>query len=149
MEDIMTRIVALGLTVMLVFTGCAPRRMNLATQSNLRLQAGTSRASTVERDPEDWRRYIANLPVGTTLTIDLADGARVTGVILGVEQDEVIVQPKTRLPSPVRRIRFDTIVALAPQSTGLDTGKAIAIGAATGAASFLALFLIIWATLDN
>ena len=138
-----------ALVVTLVGSGCAQRRLSVAAPSTVSFTAAAHSRQTVERDPEDWRRYITNLPIGTTLTIDLVDGARVTGVILGVEQDVVIVQPKTRLPSPARRVRFDNIAALAPQSSGLDAGKAIAIGAATGAASFLALFLIVWAALDN
>jgi len=145
----MKRIVAFALTVMLVGTGCGPRRISLAAQSNMRSQAPASRVSTIQRDPEDWRRYITNLPAGTTLTLDLADGVRVTGIILGVEQDVVLVQPRTRLPSPVRRIAFDTIVALTPESRGgLNAGSAIAIGAATGTAAFIALFVIFWALSD-
>jgi hypothetical protein len=146
----MKRIVALVLTVMLVGSGCAQRRVGVGLQSNTRLQAGASHVSTSQRDPEDWRRYVANLPPGTTLQIDLADGSRLTGIILSVEQDAVVVQPKTRLPSPVRRIPFDTIVALAPESSkGLNPGNAVALGAAAGAASFLTLFLIVCAALDD
>jgi hypothetical protein len=138
-----------ALVVTLVGSGCAQRRLSIAAPSTVSFTAAAHPAQTVERDPDDWRRYITNLPIGTTLTIDLVDGTRVTGVILGVEQDVVIVQPRTRLPSPARRVRFDTIAALAPRSTGLDAGKAIAIGAVSGAASFLALFLIVWAALGD
>jgi hypothetical protein len=146
----MKRIAALALTMLLVGTGCAPRYVSVGLQSNPRLQTGASHVSTSKREAEDWRRYIANLPPGTTLQIDLADGARLTGIILSVEQDAVIVQPKTRLPSPVRRVPFDTIVALAPESSkGLNPGNAVALGAAAGAASFLTLFLIVWAALDD
>ena len=146
----MKNIAALALTVILVGSGCAQRGAGPALQSSPRLQHGASYASAPQRGADDWRRYLGNLPAGTTMTFDLADGARVTGVILGVEQDVVIVQPRTRLPSPVRRIGFDTIVALTPESrAGLNAGNAIAIGAATGAASFLALFLIVWAALGD
>ena len=85
------------------------------------------------------------LPIGTKLTLDLADGARVTGNILSVEQDAVVMQPRTRLPSPAKRVPFDLIVAIVPDSSGgVDTGKAVAIGAAAGAVSFVAIFLILW-----
>lgn len=139
--------VVLGMT--LVSTGCAQRSMSLATQPTVRPYTTTSRVSTVQRDPEDWRRYITNLPIGTKLTIDLADGVRLNGNILSVEQDALIMQPRTRLPSPPRRVPFDTIVALAPQSESLNAGKAIAIGAVAGAAAFTAFFVIVWAALGD
>jgi hypothetical protein len=56
-----------------------------------------------------------NLPAGTTLTFDLADGARVTGNPKGVEEDVMIVQPRTWSPSTERRITFDTSVAVTPE----------------------------------
>ena len=145
----MRSIFALVLSLTLVSTGCAQRSMSLATQANARPYTTTSRVSTVQRDPEDWRRYIANMPIGTKLTIDLADGARLNGNILSVEQDALIMQPRTRMPSPPKRVPFDTIVALAPQSEGLNAGRAIAIGAVAGAAAFTAFFLIVWTVLGD
>jgi hypothetical protein len=57
----------------------------------------------------------------------------------------VIVQPRTRLPSPAKRVPFDVIVALAPDSSGgMNTGNAIAMGAIAGATAFVAVFLILW-----
>jgi hypothetical protein len=148
-EDNMKPIVALILTVMLVGSGCAQRGASYALHSSTRLQPAARHISLTQRDAEDWRRYIANLPLGTTLQIDLADGSRLTGIILSVEQDAVVVQPKTRLPSPTRRIPFDTIVALAPESSkGLNAGNALAIGAVAGVASFITLFLIVWSLGD-
>lgn len=141
----MKGLVALALTMTLVATGCAQRSTRVAMQANPRPNTTASRVSTVQRDTEDWRRYITNLPIGTKLTLDLADGARVTGHILSVEQDAVVMQPRTRLPSPAKRVPFDLIVAIVPDSSGgVDTGKAIAIGAAAGAVSFVAIFLILW-----
>lgn len=142
----MKRMMALALTIAVIGTGCAQRTMSLERQATVRPHSTTSRVPTVQRDPEDWHRYLGNLPAGTRLTVDLADGARVTGIILGVEQNVLVLQPKTRLPSPVRRIPFDTIVALAPESSGggINAGNAIAIGAIAGAVSFIALFLVLW-----
>jgi len=137
--------IALALTMALAATGCAQRSTRVATQASPRPNTTASRVSTVQRDAEEWRRYISNLPIGTKLTLDLADGARVAGNIVSVEQDAVIMQPRTRLPSPAKRVPFDLIVAIVPDSSGgVDTGKAIAIGAAAGAVSFVAFFLIIW-----
>lgn len=145
----MKGLVALALSVTLVATGCAQRSTRVATQANVRPNTTTSRVSTVQRDAEDWRRYIANLPIGTKLTFDLADGVRLTGNILSVDQDAVIVQPRTRLPSPAKRVPFDVIVGLAPDSSGgMNTGSAIAIGAVAGAAAFVAVFLILWGLAD-
>ena len=141
----MKGLTALALTMTLVATGCAQRSTRVAMQANPRPNSTASRVSTVQRDTEDWRRYITNLPIGTKLTFDLADGVRLTGNILSVDQDAVIVQPRTRLPSPAKRVPFDVIVSLAPESSGgMNTGSAIAIGAVAGAAAFVAIFLILW-----
>jgi hypothetical protein len=141
----MRRIIALTLAATLGATGCAQRSTHVAMQAHVRPNTTASRVSTVRRDQEDWHRYIANLPIGTKLTFDLADGSRVTGNILSVEQDAVIVQPRTRLPSPAKRVPFDLIVALAPESSGgINTGNAIAIGAVAGAAAFVAIFFVFW-----
>jgi hypothetical protein len=143
MEDIMTRIVALVLTTALVGSGCAQRSARFAVHVETQPQAArTTKDSVRQRDPEVWRRYINSLPLGTTVKADLADGTRLTGTLLGVENDAVIVQPRTRLPAPDRRIAFDMIVSLAPDAGNLSVGKAIAIGVGAGAASFIALFLI-------
>jgi len=141
--------IALALTMALAATGCAQRSTRVATQASPRPNTTASRVSTVQRDAEDWRRYISNLPIGTKLTLDLADGARVAGNIVSVEQGAVIMQPRTRLPSPAKRVPFDVIIALAPDSSGgMNTGSAIAIGAVAGAAAFVAVFLILWGLAD-
>ena len=138
---------ALALTVTVLATGCA-QRTRVATQASMQPSATASR-SAIQRDAAEWRRYLANLPIGTKLTFELADGIRLTGHIVSVEQDAVFVQPRTRQPSPARRVPFDTIVALGPESPGgLNAGNAIAIGAVAGAAAFMTFFLVIWALDD-
>ena len=79
--------------------------------------------------------------------VETTDGKSFTGVLMALEPDVVVVQPRTRLPKPARRIPLDIIVSLAPESKDLDVGKALTIGIGAGAASFVALFLIVWAAI--
>lgn len=81
--------------------------------------------------------------------VETTDGKSFTGVLMALEPDVVVVQPRTRLPEPARRIPLDIIVSLAPESKDLDVGKALTIGIGAGAASFVALFLIVWAALGD
>jgi hypothetical protein len=140
--DVMKRIVALVLTTALVGSGCAQRSALGTVHMDARPQARATKDFVSQRDPEVWSRYVNGLPMGTTVRIALADGTRLTGILLGVEHGTVIVQPKTRLPVPDRRIPLGTIVSLEPDSGNLNVGKALAIGVGAGAASFIALFLI-------
>jgi hypothetical protein len=139
----MQRIIALGLIVGLLGSGCALPRATPATFSIEHAQAAAIRQSVESRDADDWRKYIEQLPSGTAIRIGLADGTRLKAILVGIEQGTVIVQPETRLPEPRRRIPLQAIVSLSIESGGINVGKAIAIGVGTGAASFVALFLIV------
>ena len=148
---IMKRIIALVLTTALVGSGCAQRLATPAAFSIAHAQARAIRDAADPRDLEDRRKYIEQLPAGTAVLIDLADGTQLKATLIGVEQDIVIVQPRTRLPEAYRRIPLQAIVSLSPESASgsLDVGKAMAIGVGAGVASFVALFLIVWTVLDN
>ena len=138
----MQRIIALGLVVGLLGSGCARPRATPATFSIAHAQARAIERAPDPRDIADRRKYVEHLPVGTTVRIDLADGSRLTGTLMGVEHDVVIVEPRTRLPGAYRRIPLQTIVSLTTESAGITVGKAMAIGVGAGAASFVAFFVI-------
>jgi hypothetical protein len=143
MEDNMQRIISLALVATILGSGCALRSATPPALSLAHVQAGAIGRAADPRDIEDRRKYIEHLPVGTTVRINLADGTGLTGTLMGVEHDVVMVQPRTRLPEAYRRIPLQTIVSLTTESSGLTASKAMAIGVGTGAASFVALFLIV------
>jgi hypothetical protein len=147
--DIMKRITALVLTTALVGSGCAQRLATPVAFSIAHAQARAIRDAADPRDLEDRRKYIEQLPAGTAVLIDLADGTQLKATLIGVELDVVIVQPRTRLPEAYRRIPLQAIVSLSPESRNLNVGNAMAIGVGAGVASFVALFLIVMTFLDN
>jgi hypothetical protein len=149
MEDNMQRIISLALIAALLGAGCAQRRTTPAMSSIAHAPAGATRQAADPRDVEDRRRYVEQLPAGTTVRIDLADGTHLTGTLIGVEHDVVIVQPKTRLPVASRRFPLQSIVSLTTESRNFNVGKALAIGAGAGAASFFVLFTIAMTLLDD
>jgi hypothetical protein len=149
MEDNMQRIISLALIAALLGAGCAERRTTPATFSIAHAQAGATRQAVDPRDVEDRRRYVEQLPAGTTLSIDLADRTHLTGTLMGFEHDVVIVQPKTRLPEAYRRIPLQSIVSLTIESGNVNVGKALAIGAGAGAASFFVLFTVMMTLLAD
>jgi hypothetical protein len=149
MEDSMQRIISLALIAALLGSGCALRRGTPAAFSTAHAPAGATRQAADSRDVEDRRKYVEQLPAGTMVRIDLADGTHLTGTLMGVEHDVVIVQPKTRLPVASRRIPLQSIVSLTTESGNFNVGKALAIGAGAGAASFFVLFTIAMTLLDD
>jgi hypothetical protein len=149
MEDSMQRIISLALIAALLGSGCALRRGTPAAFSIAHAQAGATRNAVDPRDLEDRRKYIEQLPPGTRVQIVLADGTRLTGTLMGVEHDVVIVQPRTRLPEAYRRIPMQTIASLTPESGNFNVGQAMAVGVGAGVASFVALFLIVMTVLAD
>ncbi len=145
----MQRIVLLVLIAALVGSGCAQRRTMPATFSIAHAQARAIQDAADPRDLEDRRKYIEQLPAGTTVQIALADGTQLKATLMGVEHDTVIVQPRTRLPEAYRRIPLQAIVSLTPESGHPDMARAMAIGAGAGVASFVVLFTIVMTLLDD
>jgi hypothetical protein len=143
MEDGMQRIISLALIAALLGSGCALRRATPAALSIADVRTGAIGQAVKPRDADVWRKYIEQLPLGTTVQIGLADGTRLTGTLMGVEHNVVIVQPRTRLPEAHRRIPLQTIVSLTTESGNFSVGKAMAIGVGAGVASFVALLLIV------
>ncbi len=107
-----------------------------------------SQAVVVERSPEYWYWYAAKLPIGSTVNVRTADGKRQTAVLAIVDQDGVTLEPRTRIPEPARRIRYQDIEQLTLKKNGGSVAKAVAIGAGIGAGTFMGLLAILAANWD-
>ena len=98
---------------------------------------------------EIWRAFAQKVDVGTRVKVRLDDGQRVVATLIEADADGVLVQPRTRLPVPVQRIAYDRIASLERvDARGMDAGKAVAVGVASGVGVFLGTLLILIATLD-
>jgi hypothetical protein len=96
-----------------------------------------------------WRNFVQRLDVGTELNVQLNDGRRVRATLVGVQDEAVLLQPKTRIAVPVQAVRYDEIVRMEPRKTGHGTGKAVAIGAATGVGTFFAVMALLVAAVGD
>lgn len=95
-----------------------------------------------------WRAFAGTLDVGAELTVRLRDGQRFAAALVAVQDDGVLLQPKTRVPVPVQQVPYDAILSLEQRREGMGAGKAAAIGVASGAATFIGILLILLATVD-
>ena len=105
-------------------------------------------AVAVDRSPEYWYSYAAKLPIGSTVNVRTADGTRQTAVLTIVDQEGVTLEPRTRIPEPPRRIRYQDIEQLTLKKNGGSVAKAVAIGAGIGAGTFMGLLAILAANWD-
>ena len=92
--------------------------------------------------------FVSRLPVGTNIKLKLDDGATVTGTLMRVEDDAIIVKQRTRLPEPPIRLTLNRIVD-ADVQRGSGMGKVIAIGAAVGAGAAFGVLLLLAAVLGD
>ncbi len=67
---------------------------------------------------------------------------------MGVEEDRIVVNPRTRIPEPPRSIPIASLQAL-ELDTGMGVGKVIGIAAAVAGATVLGIFLILMAVIDD
>ena len=96
------------------------------------MQSAAAQTSSPTSTRDVWRNFASRVDLGTELNVQLSDGRRVRATLVGVEEDAVLLQPRTRIAVPVQAVRYDDIVRMEPRKGGHDTGKAVAIGVATG-----------------
>ena len=106
--------------------------------------------ATAQVPGDVWRTFASRVDVGTELQVRLHNGQRFRAILVGITDDGVLLQPKTRVTVPVQSVRYDAIATLERRSNGgVGAGKAAAIGVATGAGAFFAMMLIVFATLGD
>ena len=90
---------------------------------------------TAQQLPSPWRSYEERIPIGSTVKLTTTVGDRMTALLMLVDDTGITVKPKTRVPEPARRIRFDQIDELQqqePERSNLTLGHAAGTGATVG-----------------
>ena len=113
------------------------------------VQSATAQMPLPTNTRDVWRNFARRVDLGTELTVQLSDGHRVRATLVGVEEDAVLLQPKTRIAVPVQAVRYDDIVRMEPRKGGHGTGKAVAIGVATGVGTFFGIMLLLLAAVGD
>jgi len=104
---------------------------------------------TAQTTTEIWRGFAERMAVGTELNVRLDDGHRFRATLVSAQHDAVLLQPKTRIPVPVQAISYQSIVAMEPRKAGHGVGKAVAIGVATGVATFFGVMALLVAAVGD
>ena len=95
--------------------------------------------------PSDvWRTFAERVDVGAEVTVRLQDGQRFRAVLVGIRDEAVLLQPKTRVAVPVQAVPYASIASMERRREGgVGAGKAAAIGVATGVGAFFGLMFIV------
>lgn len=90
-----------------------------------------------------WRGVAAGIPLGSKVKIQTTTGDRMSGTLMSVGPESVMVKKGTRRPEPAVTVAFADIARLErDHGNGFGVGKAIAVGLAAGAGVVLGLFAI-------
>lgn len=125
-------VVAMLLSVSLATSGCASTRASAQPAPVPAPKAGVAVMAA----------YVRQLPVGTRVRVTLADGRTLDGTLMSTG-DPLVLQKRTRIPEPPVEIAVDSVRALEPASKNGGAGRAIALGAAAGAASALGVLMVL------
>ena len=103
-------------------------------------------ASPVFAQPTEamaWRQVAEAIPLGTRIKVQTLNGKSVTGTLLRVDGDAVMVKRNTRRPEAAVIVPYDTVSRLEREQhgSGVNIGKAIAVSVATGAGIVLTMIL--------
>jgi hypothetical protein len=91
-----------------------------------------------------WRDFAQQVDVGSELKVRLIDGENFRATLVRVDETNLLLQPKTRIPVPVQAVPYDAIASLEPtRKGGIGVGKAIAIGVGTGVAAFWGTLVVV------
>ena len=102
----------------------------------------TAYSVTAQTSSEIWRDFAEQVEVGSELTVRLNDGRHFKATLVGVRDDAMLIQPKTRVPVPIQTVPYDDVLRLERTKPGIGAGKAIAIGAATGVGAFFGILAV-------
>ena len=139
----MRRMVALMLCASLAVSGCAS-----VSRSRSTLPAPQQPAQR-SIDPTIMAEYVRQLPVGSKVRVNLANGKTVHGVLMKHDRDPIVVQRRTRIPEAPIEIPLGDILAMELETGSSNTGRTVAIGAAAAAGATLGVLLLLAAIFSD
>jgi hypothetical protein len=138
----MRRIIALLLSATLAAPGCATMRPAAQVNDQSQVLAAGDRALMAD--------YVGRLSIGSRIKATSVTGGTVHGTLMKVTDTAIVIQPRTRIPEAPVQVPLDNLRAVELEGTsGGNVGKAIAIGVAVGAGTFLGLMLLAFAAFDD
>lgn len=90
-----------------------------------------------------WHSVAAAIPLGSKVKIQTTAGDRMSGTLMRVGDEGVMVKKSARHPEPAVTVAFADMARIErDRGSNVNVGKAIAIGLAAGAGVILGLFAI-------
>lgn len=100
-------------------------------------------ADAFAQEAAAWKSVAAGIPPGSKVKIQTTNGSRMSGTLMSVGDEAVIVKKSTRRPEPAVSVPFADISRLErDHGNNFNVGQAIAVGLAAGAGVVLGLFAI-------
>ena len=106
-------------------------------------------SATAQTAPDVWRTFVERVDLGTELNVRLNDGRRIRATLVGVRDDAVLLQPKTRIPVAIQAVPYDAIVLMEPRKAGHGSARAIALGMAAGVGVFFSIMALLFAAVGD
>jgi len=135
----MRRVLATILCAAMVTTGCASAGRAPVTTA--------PQASVV--DTQAMADYVQRLPAGSKVRVERTDGTSLRGTLMKATAGTIVVQKNTRVPEPPVEVPVAQLARVTLNNGGTSTGKAVAIGIASGVGAFFAILAIAFATVDD
>lgn len=107
------------------------------------LAFGAEGAFAQHSEAAAWRQVAEAIPLGSRVKLQTLDGQRISGTLMRVDGQSVMVKRNTRRPEPAVSIGYDAISKIERDQpgNGVNIGKAVAISVATGAGIVLTMLL--------
>lgn len=107
------------------------------------LALGATDAFAQAAEAAAWRQVAEAIPLGSKVKVQTTNGQRVSGVLMRVDGEAVMVKRNSRRPEPAVLVPYDQVSKLEREQpgNGMNIGKAIAISVATGAGIVLSMIL--------
>ncbi len=134
----MKQVIALIVCAAMLISGCAA-----ATHGPMTTPAAPPSTATMAD-------YVQRIAAGSKVRVERTDGGSLKGTLMKATPDAITVQRNSRLPEPPIDIPIASIARVTLETGGgTSTGKAIAIGIASGVGVFLGILAILAASLDD
>ena len=90
-----------------------------------------------------WRQVAEAIPLGTRIKVQTLNGKSLTGTLMRVDSDAVMVKRNSRRPEPAVIVPYETVSRLEREQhgSGVNIGKAMGVSVATGAGIVLTMIL--------
>lgn len=103
-----------------------------------------SNALAQQNEAAAWRDVAQVIPLGTKVKVQTTDGKRISGTLMRVDGDGIMLKRNTRRPEPAQSVAFADMSKLERDKGGNGTNiaKAAGVGLAVGAGVFVSMILI-------